>query len=231
MKLIVGLGNPGRKYDGTRHNVGFIVAAKVAALCHASPPKVKFEGELAETLIGGEKVAILCPQTYMNASGRSVRKAFDFYKLTLDDLLVICDDLNLPSGRLRLRPSGSAGGQNGIKDIIRHLGSEAFPRLRVGIGRPPEGWSVTDYVLGKFTPPEQEQFEQATTRAAHAAIDLVTAGVAEVMSRYNGDPDANAGKRRSGGKAKQKESSSSRSARSAESADPVRDSRSDRPCD
>jgi PTH1 family peptidyl-tRNA hydrolase len=211
MKLIVGLGNPGRKYQGTRHNVGFIVAAKVAQLTSASSPKVKFEGELAETLIGGEKVGILCPETYMNASGRSVRKAVDFYKLAVGDLLVICDDLNLPSGRLRLRPSGSAGGQNGIKDIIRHLGSEAFPRLRVGIGRPPPDWSVTDYVLGKFTPEEQEQFEQTTTRAAHAAIDFINEGVDQAMSRYNGAPDAGTGRKRTAEKAKSQRSSASRS--------------------
>ncbi len=141
MKLIVGLGNPGRKYEQTRHNVGFIVAAKLAAMTAAGQPKVKFEGELAEASIAGQKVAILCPQTYMNASGRSVRKAVDFYKLDLENVLVICDDLNLPSGRLRIRASGSAGGQNGIKDIIRHLGSESFPRLRGGLGRPPAGWA------------------------------------------------------------------------------------------
>jgi PTH1 family peptidyl-tRNA hydrolase len=190
MKLIVGLGNPGRKYEQTRHNVGFIVAEKVAVLTSAGAAKVKFEGEITETSIGGEKVAILCPHTFMNASGQSVRKAFDFYKLELSDLLVLCDDLNLASGRLRIRPSGSAGGQNGIKDIIRHLGSEAFPRLRVGIGRPPEGWTVTDYVLGKFSKAEHEKFESATTRAAHAVIDFVTDGVDRVMSRYNVDPDA-----------------------------------------
>lgn len=190
MKLIVGLGNPGRKYEQTRHNVGFIVAAKLAVLTSAGTPKTKFEGELAESSIAGEKVAILCPHTYMNASGRSVRKAIDFYKLDLEDLLVICDDLNLPSGRLRIRPSGSAGGQNGIKDIIRHLGSESFPRLRVGIGRPPDGWTVTDYVLGKFSKTEHEQFEQATTRAAHAAIGFVSDGIVQAMSQYNSDPNA-----------------------------------------
>lgn len=189
MKLIVGLGNPGRKYEQTRHNVGFIVAAKVAALSSAAPSKTKFEGELAESNIDGEKVAILCPHTYMNASGQSVRKAFDFYKLDLGDILVICDDLNLTPGRLRLRASGSAGGQNGIKDIIRHLGSEDFPRLRVGIGRPPDGWAVTDYVLGKFTKAEKEQFELATTRAAHAAISFVREGVGPTMSQFNADPN------------------------------------------
>ncbi|MEO1527733.1 MAG: aminoacyl-tRNA hydrolase [Planctomycetota bacterium] len=188
MKLIVGLGNPGRKYEQTRHNVGFIVAAKVAVLTSAGGAKTKFEGELAEASVAGKKLAILCPHTYMNASGQSVRKALDFYKLELEDILVVCDDLNLDSGRLRIRANGSAGGQNGIKDIIRHLGSESFPRLRVGIGRPPEGWTVTDYVLGKFSKAEHETFEAATTQAAHAAICWAGEGVKEAMNRFNVRP-------------------------------------------
>lgn len=190
MKLIVGLGNPGRKYEQTRHNVGFIVAEKIAVLTSAGAAKTKFEGELAESNLGGEKLAILCPHTFMNASGQSVRKALDFYKLEHTELLVICDDLNLASGRLRIRPSGSAGGQNGIKDIIRHLGSDAFARLRVGIDRPPAGWSVTDYVLGKFSKTESETFETATTSAAHAAICWANEGIGKAMNQYNVHPDA-----------------------------------------
>lgn len=190
MKLIVGLGNPGRKYEDTRHNVGFMAAAKTAAILAASPSKTKFEGEIAEATAKGEKIVLLCPQTYMNASGQSVRKAADFYKLETSDILVICDDLNLPSGRLRIRPRGSAGGQNGLKDIIRHLGEETFARLRIGIDRPPDGWTVTDYVLGKFSKPEQETIELATTRAAHAAICWAESGVTEAMNQFNPDPDA-----------------------------------------
>ena len=189
MKLIVGLGNPGRQYEQTRHNVGFIVAAKLAGLTAASAVKVKFEGELAEANYSGEKLVLLCPQTYMNASGRSVRKAVDFYKLEMTDILIVCDDLNLPSGRLRIRASGSAGGQNGMKDIIRHLATESFPRLRIGIGRPPQGWTVTDYVLGKFTKQEQELFESATTRAAQAALSFVSARIDRTMSQFNVDPE------------------------------------------
>jgi PTH1 family peptidyl-tRNA hydrolase len=192
MKLVVGLGNPGRKYEQTRHNVGFVVAAKVAAKAMAGTVKTKFEGELAEAVVGTEKLAILCPLTFMNASGRSVRKAVDFYKLELDDLLVICDDLNLAAGRIRIRPRGSAGGQNGVKDIIRHLGSEAFPRLRLGIDRPPEGWSVTDYVLGKLTKQEQETFETATSKAADAVLCWATNGIGEAMNRYNENPNSKA---------------------------------------
>ncbi len=126
----------------------------------------------------------------MNASGQSVRKAVDFYKLDLEDLLVICDDLNLAAGRLRIRPNGSAGGQKGVKDIIRHLSSEDFPRLRLGIDRPPEGWSVTDYVLGKFTKTEQEVFEKTTTQAAHAVLSWATQGIGPTMNQYNVNPNA-----------------------------------------
>lgn len=190
MKLIVGLGNPGRKYEQTRHNVGFMAAAKTASLIAASPSKIRFEGELAEGVNGQEKLIILCPHTFMNASGKSVRKACDFYKMTPNDLLVICDDLNLPTGRLRVRPSGSAGGQKGLADIIRHFGTDSFPRLRIGIDRPPPQWDVSDYVLGKFSKAEQESIESATTEAAYAAIDWVANGMAFVMNKYNANPNA-----------------------------------------
>ena len=190
MKLIVGLGNPGRKYEQTRHNVGFMAAAKLAALISASPARIKFEGELADGTVGSEKLLVLCPHTYMNASGQSVRKAIDFYKIEVDDLLVICDDFNLQRGRIRIRRSGSAGGQNGLKDIIRHLDSDAFARLRIGIGQPPPEWSVSDYVLGKIEKPEQEAIETATTKAAYAAIEWAQAGVASAMNKFNADPTA-----------------------------------------
>lgn len=196
MKLIVGLGNPGRKYEQTRHNVGFMVAAKVASLAEADPSKIRFEGEFAEGFAVGtgefggvrEKLAILCPHTYMNASGKSVRKACDFYKLEASDVLVICDDLDLKAGKLRIRRSGSAGGQRGLADIIRHLGTDEVARLRLGIGRPPQGWETADYVLGKFDKREIETFELATSNAARAGLDWASAGIAFAMNRYNADP-------------------------------------------
>jgi PTH1 family peptidyl-tRNA hydrolase len=196
MKLIVGLGNPGRKYEQTRHNVGFMVAAKVASLVAASPSKIRFEGEFAEgTALGSqggtrEKLVVLCPHTYMNASGKSVRKACDFYKLVPSEVLVICDDLDLAAGRLRIRGSGSAGGQRGLADIIRHLGTDEMARLRLGIGRPPDGWETADFVLGKFNKREVKTFESATTQAAHAALDWACEGVGFAMNRYNANPAA-----------------------------------------
>ena len=193
MKLVVGLGNPGPKYLRTRHNVGFVVVAKVAAVVAAGRPRVRFQGEFAEGSWGGQGVGLLCPQTYMNASGRSVRKAVDFYKLDPGDVLVVCDDLNLATGKIRLRPSGSAGGQKGLADIIRHLDSDSVPRLRVGIGRPPSGWDPADYVLGKFSADEELEMERVTSRAAEACLMWATEGVGQAMNRFNGDPNGASG--------------------------------------
>jgi len=187
MKLIVGLGNPGRKYEQTRHNVGFVVAGLLASRIHANSPKTRFEGEVAEGAVNEEKLVVLCPHTYMNASGRSVRKAYDFFKLKPDDLLVVCDDLNLASGRIRLRAGGSAGGQKGVADIIRHLGTDQFSRLRIGIDRPPDGWDVSGYVLGKFNEYEKKLFEQTADVAAQASLDWAQHGISFAMNRYNAD--------------------------------------------
>jgi PTH1 family peptidyl-tRNA hydrolase len=189
MKLIVGLGNPGRRYEQTRHNIGFMVASRVACLIGADSVKTRFDGEVAEGVVGA-KLVVLWPQTYMNASGKSVRKACDFYKLTPDDVLVVCDDLNLPTGRLRFRANGSSGGQKGLADILRHLGTEQVARLRIGIDRPPAGWDPTEYVLGKFTEEQRSCIDAAVDLAAKAAIDWSTQGIQYVMCRYNAEPVA-----------------------------------------
>ncbi len=186
MKLIVGLGNPGRRYEQTRHNIGFVAAAKVASLAGAGPSRVRFKGEFTEAVVG-EKLVILWPQTFMNSSGKSVREACDFYKLSPEDVLVICDDLNLASARLRFRVSGSAGGQNGLADVIRHLGTDQVARLRIGIGRPPSGWDPADYVLGKWSKEESEMIERATETAAQAVMDWCAHGPDSVMNHYNGE--------------------------------------------
>lgn len=185
MKLIVGLGNPGRKYEQTRHNVGFDVLASLAGIVSASPPKTRFEGELSESVFGGDKLLLLCPHTFMNASGQSVRKAIDFFKLPIDDLLVICDDLDLDIGRIRFKRGGSAGGQKGLADIIGHLGSDSFARLKVGIDRPNAGWQTSDYVLGKFSPPQQKVIDDIVAQSASAALDWVSRGIGEAMNRHN----------------------------------------------
>jgi PTH1 family peptidyl-tRNA hydrolase len=185
MKLVVGLGNPGRRYEATRHNLGYAVLAELARRLPAGLPKEKFHAELADGGFAGEKVLLLSPLTYMNRSGTSVRAARDFFGLPDEDLLVVCDDLNLPLARLRVRAAGSSGGHKGLEDIIDKLQSEAFPRLRIGIGSPPDGWDAADFVLAKFAGDEVPEIERAVSRAADAAMDWVREGVEFCMNRYN----------------------------------------------
>jgi PTH1 family peptidyl-tRNA hydrolase len=189
MKLVVGLGNPGRRYEATRHNVGFVVVAEVAHRCGASPARSAFEAETRDVSIRGQRVLLMRPLTYMNRSGLSVQQARDFYKLPLEAVLVVCDDFNLPLGRLRMRPSGSAGGHNGLKDIIARLGSEQFSRLRLGVGPVPPGWDAADFVLGRFAAGDQAVVEGMIQRAADAVEDWVQHGTAWCMNRYNAAAD------------------------------------------
>ena len=185
MKLIVGLGNPGRKYQGTRHNVGFAVLAELARRFATGRPKSKFHGEVVEADVDGQQALLLGPETYMNHSGASVQAARDFYKLPHEALLVVCDDLNLPLAKPRFRARGSSGGQKGLADVIRRLGTEEFSRLRIGIGPPPEGWDATDYVLGRFTPEEKPDMEKAILRAADAVVVWARQGIERCMNQYN----------------------------------------------
>ena len=185
MKLVVGLGNPGRRYDGTRHNLGFAVLAELAKKLGAGRPKEKFHGELVETELEGEKLLLLGPLTYMNLSGTSVLAAKDYFALDDESLLVICDDLNLALAKLRFRAGGSAGGHKGLGDIIRRLGTEEFPRLRIGIGPPPEHWDATDFVLARFTEQERSEIVEAVCSAAGAAIEWARHGIQFCMNRYN----------------------------------------------
>jgi PTH1 family peptidyl-tRNA hydrolase len=187
MKLIVGLGNPGRPYVGTRHNVGFVVVEQLARRGGAASWLARFQGELAEVQLGAQRLLLLRPLTYMNRSGLSVVAAHDFYKLDVADMLIICDDLNLPLGRLRCRARGSSGGQKGLQDILQRLGTDDVPRLRIGIGTPPAGWDSVDFVLSRFRPEDGEVIDAAVHRAADAAIDWVQHGIAFCMNRYNGE--------------------------------------------
>jgi PTH1 family peptidyl-tRNA hydrolase len=186
MKLVVGLGNPGKKYEGTRHNVGFEVLARLARECGADPPRKKFDGELCECPLGDEKALLLAPQTFMNRSGSSVRQALDFYQATYEDLLVICDEFQLPVGQLRMRPQGTDGGQNGLADVIRALGTREFARLRVGIGPVPDRWDPVDFVLGKFTASEREIIDVEIARAVDAVKLWASEGAAVAMNKFNG---------------------------------------------
>ena len=188
MKLVAGLGNPGAKYAGTRHNIGFLAVEQVARVNGADAWKEKFDGLAADCWIAGERVALLKPMTFMNRSGAAVRKAFDFHKLEAADVLVVCDDFALPLGRLRLRGSGSAGGQNGLKDVIAQLGTDVVPRLRVGIGEPPPRIDPADFVLSGFRPAEQAEADDAVIAAGLAIEAWASGGLAAAMNRFNGKP-------------------------------------------
>jgi PTH1 family peptidyl-tRNA hydrolase len=185
MKIVVGLGNPGRQYAGTRHNVGFDVLDYLASGPGVVGAKAAFQSEVAEMSEGGEKVLLVKPQTFMNLSGRAVRAVLDFYKLTPADLLVVCDDYNLPLGKLRVRAKGSSGGQNGLRNIQEQLGTDEYARLRIGIGQPAPGEAV-DFVLTRFKPGERAAAEEAVANAAAGVLVWVRQGLAACMNRVNG---------------------------------------------
>jgi PTH1 family peptidyl-tRNA hydrolase len=184
MKLIVGLGNPGREYAGTRHNVGFRVLDEVGRRHAIDTGRRRFSGFAGTGSIEGVQVLLLKPTTYMNLSGRSVREAMTFHKLSASDLLVVVDDLALPLARLRVREKGSAGGHNGLTSIIQELGSDEFARLRIGIAWV-EGKRMVGHVLGAFTEEEESQIAPAVRRAADAVECWVTQGVQSAMNRFN----------------------------------------------
>jgi PTH1 family peptidyl-tRNA hydrolase len=185
MKLVVGLGNPGSKYEGTRHNIGFEVVDRLAEGGSGARFARKFEGLLAEIEIDFRRVLLLKPETFMNLSGRSVGQAVRFFKLEPADLLVVCDDLSLPLGKLRIRGGGSDGGQKGLRDIGAHLGTEAFARLRIGIGeRGPV--DAADFVLSRFRTAERPLIDDALILASQAIAVWTTQGLAAAMNRFNG---------------------------------------------
>lgn len=184
MKLIVGLGNPGREYEKTRHNAGFMVMDAIAQELRVDINQNKFKGLYTKTNVGGESVLLLKPQTFMNLSGESVREIMDFFKIDKKDMIVIYDDLDLPVGKIRLRQKGSAGGQNGVKNIIQHLGSQDFNRIRVGIGKDSRIATV-DYVLGKVRKEDLQDFEEAIVDAKNAAIHSITHDFDNTMSEFN----------------------------------------------
>ena len=188
MKLVVGLGNPGRKYEKTRHNVGFDVIDALARKFSAAPASVKFEGRLTDVSVRGEKTLLLWPQTFMNLSGTSLGKVRDFYRIANEDILVVCDDFNLDLERLRFRANGSSGGQKGLGDIVRRLGTEDISRLRIGVGPVPAGWNAADFVLGKFNKDEGPRIEMAIDRAVEGVTDWVVNDVAYCMNHYNSSP-------------------------------------------
>ena len=185
--LVVGLGNPGEKYENTRHNVGFLTVDELAERARVPVQKLKHRA-LTNTLeVGGVKVLLMKPVTYMNLSGEAVRPAADFYKIPPDHVLVISDDTALAVGRLRIRRGGSAGGHNGLKSIIQHLGTDQFPRIRVGVGEKPHpDYDLADWVLGRFTGEDKKAMDAAVKRAADAVECLLAEGPDRAMNRFNG---------------------------------------------
>lgn len=185
MKLFVGLGNPGKQYEKTRHNAGFEVIDALATKWSISFNHTKHKGIYGTGEVKGEKVILLKPMTYMNLSGESIAAIMNFFKIDVEDLIVMYDDLDLPPGKIRLRQKGSAGGHNGIKSTIAHLGTQNFNRIRIGIGRPSVPMAIPDYVLGRFTAEEWESISQAIEKSADACNFWLSTSFVQVMNEYN----------------------------------------------
>ncbi len=186
MYIIAGLGNPGKQYENTRHNVGFGVIDILADRMGICVDEKKHKGLCGRGVLKGQKVVLLKPQTFMNLSGESVRAAADFYKVDQEQILVIYDDVSLEPGQLRIRGKGSAGGHNGIKNLIAHLGTQEFPRVKVGVGEKPKSMDLADYVLSRFSKGEQELMEEAFKNAADAAVMIISQGLEDAMNHFNG---------------------------------------------
>ena len=185
MYLIVGLGNPESDYSKTRHNMGFNVINKLAKQYNISITKSKFNSEYENAVIEGEKVVLVKPQTFMNNSGEAVIQFINFYKIDMDKLIIIYDDIDIEPGKIRIRKSGSAGSHNGMKSIIDFVKNEEFPRIRVGIGKPDENTDIIEYVLGGIPDEEKEFLEMGTEKAKDAIVELIKNGIDKAMNLYN----------------------------------------------
>ncbi|MBR1376480.1 MAG: aminoacyl-tRNA hydrolase [Bacilli bacterium] len=184
MKLIVGLGNPGKEYENTRHNIGFMTIEKCMKKYSFSLNKTKFNGNYGETIINNEKYMFLCPQKYMNLSGEVVSEFVNYFKISIEDILIISDDLDMPTGKVKLKPSGSSGGHNGLKNIELHLGTSNFKRLKIGIANN-KLIDTKDYVLGHFSKEEKEVIDISISKALDAIFDFSNMTFDKLMSKYN----------------------------------------------
>ena len=187
MFLIAGLGNPGRQYEKTRHNMGFDVIDEIIDRCWIPQGGIAHKAMYGKGIIAGEKVMLAKPLTYMNLSGESIREFVNYYKIDPEtELIVIYDDIDLEPGQIRIRKKGSAGGHNGIKSIIGQLGTQNFYRIKVGVGAKPKGWDLADYVLGHFSSQERELVDEAVKKAADAVETILQSGIDAAMNQYNG---------------------------------------------
>lgn len=189
MKLVVGLGNPGAEYAGTRHNVGFEIVAMLAERASITLSEKRFKGRLGRGRLATQAVALLEPMTFMNLSGESVGPAAGFYKIPTEEIIVVHDDLDLDLGRIKLKRGGGHGGHNGLRSLIQHLPSVDFTRVRVGVGRPPPGWDSADHVLSKFSSEERPRADEVIRIAADAVEHIVKDGLRQAMMVYNRSPD------------------------------------------
>ena len=185
MKLVVGLGNPGKQYEATKHNIGFMVVDAIADSVPHTPWREEQQAEVCSITVNGEKVLLVKPQTFMNASGESVGPLMRYYKIDPSDVYCIYDDMDLPVGKLRIRPNGSSGGHNGIKSLITHLGTENFPRFRVGIGRRLPQWTGIDHVLAPFSEELQEKVQKGIKDTVKAVLGTLEVGIDKGMNQFN----------------------------------------------
>lgn len=185
MYIIVGLGNPTNKYDGTRHNVGFDCIDRLATEYSIAMDFVKHKAVCGTGYINGQKVILAKPQTYMNLSGESVRELSNYYKVSNEEIIIIYDDISLDVGKIRIRKKGSAGGHNGIKSIIQQIGTQEFPRIKVGVGNKPKEWDLADYVLGRFSKEDREMIDVTTKEVAKACEIMITDSIDAAMNQFN----------------------------------------------
>lgn len=211
MRIIIGLGNPTDKYQATRHNIGWDAITRISDDYRIPLNQKKHKAICGTGFIEGEKVILAQPITYMNLSGESVRELVDFYKVSTEDIIVIYDDINLDVGQLRIRKKGSAGGHNGIKSIISHLGTDEFPRIRIGVGEKPKDWDLADYVLSRFKDEEQEAVRQALKETSDACRMIITSGMDATMNQYNKKKASNELPEKNGDKSKNDKSKNDKS--------------------
>ena len=183
--IIIGLGNPGSRYDNTRHNVGFETIDVISGKYGIKIAKLRHKALLGDGDIEGHRVLLVKPQTFMNLSGESVRDIVDWYKVPTSNIIIIYDDIDIPIGKIRVRPKGSSGTHNGMRSVIYQLQSDEFPRIRIGIGKPPEGWDLADYVLSKFSGDDAKIIQESISKAAEAAVAVIKCGIDAAMNAFN----------------------------------------------
>ena len=185
MRIIVGLGNPGKEYERTRHNIGFMALDKLAEIMDININKHKFNGAVGEGMYAGEKILLVKPQTFMNLSGNCVQEIVSFYKVNPEDIIVIYDDIDIEFGQIRIRPNGSPGTHNGMRNITERLQTQNFPRIRVGAGKPKDGQQLYEFVLSQFDEEEIEIMQNSIKNAADAVIEIIKNGLLKAMNQFN----------------------------------------------